>query len=233
MLELRDVYSHYGPVAAVRGVSLTVREGESVCVIGSNGAGKSTLLMTICGVRPVTAGEIRFCGESIAGLPPHTIVRRGMSQVPEGRRIFPNLSVLENLEMGGYSRDPRETAEALERAFALFPVLRELRRQLGGSLSGGQQQMLAVARALMARPRLLLMDEPSLGLAPKIVETIYQVIHSITSQGTAVLLVEQNAALALASVQRGYVMDVGQVIAEGTAQGLQRDPRVRQAYLGV
>jgi branched-chain amino acid transport system ATP-binding protein len=232
MLALTGVHAHYGAIEALRGVELEVARGEIVALIGANGAGKSTLLMTICGNPRPSAGRILFDGADIAGLPTFEIVRRGIAQVPEGRRIFPRMTVLENLQMGAVAADATTVAAELERAFELFPVLAERRAQRGGTLSGGEQQMLAIARALMARPRLLLLDEPSLGLAPMIVKQIFQVIGAINRErGTTVLLVEQNAYHALRLAHRGYVMAQGRIVISGTGAQLLADPDVRAAYL--
>jgi branched-chain amino acid transport system ATP-binding protein len=232
MLALHGVHAHYGHIAALQGVDLEVARGEIVALIGANGAGKSTLLMTICGHPQPTSGHILLDGADIAGLPTFEIVRRGIAQVPEGRRIFSRMTVLENLQMGAVAGDPADFAAALERAFALFPVLAERRAQRGGTLSGGEQQMLAIARALMAKPRLLLLDEPSLGLAPLIVKQIFRVIGEINRDyGTTVLLVEQNAYHALRLAHRGYVMAQGRILMQGTGAALLADPQVRAAYL--
>ncbi len=233
MLKVEDLHARYGTIHALRGVNLEVKEGHIVCLIGANGAGKSSTLMAISGILRPDSGRIIFDGADLADAPAHAIVRRGISQVPEGRRIFPKLTVLENLEMGAYTRtDPGTFRQDLERIFSLFPILSERSLQQGGTLSGGEQQMLAIGRALMARPRLLLMDEPSLGLAPKFVETIFQVIHSINAQGTTVFLVEQNAHMALSIAAKGYVMDTGRIVLEGDAASLMDNPDVRKAYLG-
>ena len=232
MLSLSGVHAHYGHIEALRGVDLEVARGEIVALIGANGAGKSTLLMTICGQPRPSAGRILFDGADIAGLPTFEIVRRGIAQVPEGRRIFPRMSVLENLQMGAVAAGDAGFTDELERAFALFPVLAERRAQRGGTLSGGEQQMLAIARALMSRPRLLLLDEPSLGLAPLIVKQIFQVIGAINRErGTTVLLVEQNAYHALRLAHRGYVMATGRILMTGSGAELLADPQVRAAYL--
>ncbi len=233
MLRLEEVHAHYGAIHALRGVSLEVREGEIVSLIGANGAGKSSTLMAISGILRPSAGRITFEGEDLAHVPSHAIVERGISQVPEGRRIFSKLTVLENLEMGAYTRgDPARIREDLDRIFSLFPLLGERRSQLGGTLSGGEQQMLAIGRALMVHPRLLLLDEPSLGLAPKLVETIFEVIRQINALGTTIFLVEQNAHMALSLANRGYVMEVGRVVLEDSAASLMANQDVRKAYLG-
>jgi branched-chain amino acid transport system ATP-binding protein len=233
MLSLKEVHLHYGAIHALKGISLEVEQGQIVTLIGANGAGKSSTLMTISGILRLTSGRIIFDGEELTHLPPHTIVQRGISQVPEGRRIFPTLTVLENLEMGAYSRtDAGQIRHDLDRAFQLFPLLKDRRLQLGGTLSGGEQQMLAIGRALMARPRLLLLDEPSLGLAPKLVETIFEVIREINAQSTTILLVEQNAHMALRIAAKGYVMEVGQIVLADDAETLMANGEVRSAYLG-
>lgn len=233
LLRVTDIYTFYGSIAALKGISFEVKKGEIVTLIGANGAGKSTTLMTISGVEQPRKGTIEFEGRRIDGAPPHSIVRAGISQVPEGRRIFPRLSVMENLRMGAYLRDDRdEIRKDLEWVFSLFPVLQERIRQLGGTLSGGEQQMLAIARALMARPKLLLLDEPSLGLAPVLVETIFKTIDQINNEGTTVLLVEQNAHMALNLADRGYVLEVGTIVLSGRAQDLLENVEVRKAYLG-
>ncbi|HEY8475828.1 MAG TPA: ABC transporter ATP-binding protein [Chloroflexota bacterium] len=233
MLELEDVHTYYGSIHALKGVSLRVYPGEIVTLIGGNGAGKTTTLNTICGILRPRQGRIRFRGEEITGLPPHAIVRRGVAQTPEGRKIFSRLTVLENLCLGAFARDDRlATAQDLERVFTLFPRLAERRSQLGGTLSGGEQQMLAIGRALMARPDLLLLDEPSMGLAPLLVRQVFQVIQEIHRQGTTVLLVEQNAHMALRISRRGYVLQSGGVIAQATSEELRKNPIVRRAYLG-
>lgn len=232
MLELIEVHTHYGQIEALKGVSLQVRKGEIVTIIGANGAGKSTLLMTICGSPQASAGTIRFEGEDITYLPTYEIVRRGISQAPEGRRIFPRMTVLENLQMGAVPNGGRYFDEDVEHVFALFPRLRERQNQRAGTLSGGEQQMLCIGRALMARPKLLLLDEPSLGLAPMLVRTIFQSIVEINrSRGLTILLVEQNAYQALKIAHRGYVLATGQIVMEGTGTQLLADPEVRAAYL--
>jgi branched-chain amino acid transport system ATP-binding protein len=231
MLELKDVHTYYGQIEALRGVDIEVKRGEIVCLIGNNGAGKSTTLMTISGVLKPESGEIFFEGRSIKGMPPHRIVRTGISQVPEGRRIFPGLTVKENLEMGAYSSGGN-IASSFEMVYSLFPVLKERYRQKGGTLSGGEQQMLAIGRALMSGPKLLLLDEPSLGLAPIIVVKIFRTIREINSEGVTVLLVEQNARAALKLSHRGYVLENGRVALEGRGEELLNNERVREAYLG-
>lgn len=235
MLELRNIKTFYGNIQALKGISITVTEGEIVALIGANGAGKSTILMTISGIAPPQAGEILFEGKAIHELPPDKIVPLGISQVPEGRRIFPYLTVLENLDMGAFLRtDAHKIKEDTDYIFGLFPILAERRHQAGGTLSGGEQQMLAISRALMARPRLLLLDEPSLGLAPLIVKQIFEIIRKINKEHkTTILLVEQNANLALRVADRGYVMENGRIAMEDYAKNLLADDRVKRAYLGV
>ena len=235
LLELDDVHVSYGRVRALQGISLTVDEGEVVALIGANGAGKTTTLRTISGVRKVTRGRVRFAGADITHLAGHERVRLGMCQAPEGRGIFPGMSVVENLEMGAYIRGGRRAglADDFDRVYALFPRLAERRRQSGGTLSGGEQQMLAIGRALMAHPRLLLLDEPSMGLAPLFVAQIFDVITEVNKQGTTVLLVEQNAAQALSRAHRAYVMETGRVVKTGEGAVLLADESVREAYLGV
>jgi branched-chain amino acid transport system ATP-binding protein len=231
LLTLAGVHAFYGAIEALKGIDLTVEEGEIVALIGANGAGKSTLLMTICGRPQAAEGTIRFAGAEITRAPTYDIVRRGISQAPEGRRIFPRMTVLENLQVGATPTSGEHFAADLARVFALFPVLERRRSQRGGTLSGGEQQMLAIGRALMSRPRLLLLDEPSLGLAPLIVKQIFSVIREINAAGTTVLLVEQNAYHALRLAHRGYVMETGKVTATGTGAALLADPAVRRAYL--
>ncbi len=233
MLRLENVHTSYGHIHALKGISLEVQEREIVCLIGANGAGKTTTLMTISGILRPQRGRILFKGEEIQATPPDAIVARGICQVPEGRRIFPRLTVRENLEMGAFlRRDADGVREDLRRVFALFPVLEERQRQLGGTLSGGEQQMLAIARALMARPTLLLLDEPSLGLAPLVVQQIFRIIREINAQGTTVFLVEQNAHMALSIASRGYVMETGQIVLVDEARTLLANEMVRKAYLG-
>jgi branched-chain amino acid transport system ATP-binding protein len=234
LLELRDVQVHYGQVEALKGVSLWVDEGEIVTLIGGNGAGKTTTLKTISGLRPLSRGSIIFDGDDLAGVPAHRLVSMGISQAPEGRGIFPGMTVMENLEMGAYNRAGGKAAFArnLERVLELFPRLAERRRQAGGTLSGGEQQMLAIGRALMAEPRVLLLDEPSMGLAPKLVAQIFTIIEEISRQGTTILLVEQNAAQALRRADRAYVLETGRVIKSARAADLLDDDSVKAAYLG-
>jgi len=232
LLELSDVHVHYGQVQALRGVSLQVDEGEIVSLIGANGAGKTTTLKTISGVRALTSGQITFDGEDITGMAPHKLVERGICQAPEGRGIFPGMSVMENLDMGTYARRGKYEPAELERIFELFPRLLERRDQAGGTLSGGEQQMLAIGRALMAKPKVLLLDEPSMGLAPKLVAQIFDIITEINRQGTTILLVEQNASQALKRADRAYVLEVGEVLLSGVASDLHDDPKVKAAYLG-
>jgi len=232
MLVLNDISVSYGMIAALKGVSLRVDQGEIVALIGANGAGKSTTLMAISGITPLKGGSVSYEGAAISGLAPHAVVEKGVSQVPEGRRIFPRMTVRENLEMGAFLRDPAHLEEDIRRAYGLFPVLQERSRQLGGTLSGGEQQMLAIGRALMSRPRLLLLDEPSLGLAPIIVSRIFKIIEEINRQGTTILLVEQNAKAALRLANRGYVMETGRIVMEGSAAELENDPGIKKAYLG-
>ncbi len=232
MLELREVTVSYGPIEALKGISLAVERGEIVALIGANGAGKSTTLMSISGVLAPSSGTVLYDGTELSGRPAHEIVRMGVSQVPEGRRIFSLMTVRENLEMGAFSRDKQGLAGDLERVFAMFPVLSERSRQPGGTLSGGEQQMLAIGRALMARPKLLLLDEPSLGLAPIIVSKIFKIIREINQQGTTILLVEQNAKAALRLAHRAYVMETGKIVMQGPASELEQNPGIKKAYLG-
>jgi branched-chain amino acid transport system ATP-binding protein len=234
MLELRNVHSYYGSIHALKGISFTVNDGEVVALIGANGAGKSTTLRTIQGLIRPREGTIVLDGEALEKLPTHEIVKRGVSQSPEGRMIFPQMTVMENLEMGAYSRNDKEGIQKdLDRALELFPRLKERLKQRGGTLSGGEQQMLAMARALMARPRVLLLDEPSMGLAPILVEQIFDIVREINQQGTTVLLVEQNATMALQVANRGYVLEVGQIALSGTAEELRNNQQVQDTYLGV
>ncbi len=232
MLELRHVTVSYGVIDALKGISLNVKRGEIVALIGANGAGKSTSLMSISGVIPLRFGGIFFLGEDISGRPAHERVRMGISQVPEGRRIFPRMTVRENLEMGAFCRNHREFTQQLALVHDLFPTLAERNKQLGGTLSGGEQQMLAIGRALMSKPRLLLLDEPSLGLAPIIVSRIFKIIREIKDEGMTVLLVEQNAKAALRLADRAYVMETGTIVMHGEASVLEKDPGIKKAYLG-
>jgi len=231
LLELEDVHVKYGSVEALKGVSLTVDQGEIVTLIGANGAGKTTTLRTISGLRRPHIGCVRFRGERLDRVAAHDIVSRGIGHVPEGRKVFPRMSVVENLQMGAYQRKGSLTGD-MDRVFTLFPVLAERRTQQGGTLSGGEQQMLAIGRALMGRPELLLLDEPSMGLAPLFVQKIFAIVKEINEQGTTVLLIEQNAAQALKLASRGYVLETGQVVMSDAASTLLHDERVRAAYLG-
>ncbi len=232
MLQVADVHTLYGNIEALRGVDVDVREGEIVTLIGANGAGKTTLLMTICGNPQAARGRVVFEGQDITRRPTYEIVRLGIAQSPEGRRVFPRMTVLENLQMGASIVAPEHLEEDLERVYTLFPILRERQAQRGGTLSGGEQQMLAIARALMSRPRLLLLDEPSLGLAPMVVKQIFEVIRDIKeTQGVTVLLVEQNAYHALRLADRGYVLANGRILLQGTGQELLANEEVRKAYL--
>jgi branched-chain amino acid transport system ATP-binding protein len=234
LLEIDDVSLLYGRIQALHGISLTVDEGEIVALIGANGAGKSTTMRAISGIRPVASGRIRFNGEDITKLRADLRVKRGLCQAPEGRGIFPGMTVLENLDMGAYTRRDRAgIAQDLKRVLELFPRLAERRKQPGGTLSGGEQQMLAVGRALMSRPKLLLLDEPSMGLAPMLIQQIFNIITEINEQGTTILLVEQNAQQALARAHRAYVLETGQIVKSGTGAELLHDPSVKEAYLGV
>ena len=233
LLQVNDIHTYYGAIQALHGVSLYVDEGEIVSLIGANGAGKSTMLNTICGILRPRKGSILLEGEPIQELPPHEIVMRGVSQSPEGRRVFGRLNVTENLEMGAFARsDKAAIRRDMERVFELFPRLKERARQVAGTLSGGEQQMLAIGRSLMANPRLLLLDEPSMGLAPILVEAIFDTVSEINSQGTTILLVEQNALMALSIAQRGYVLETGEIVLHDSAAALQENEMVRKAYLG-
>jgi branched-chain amino acid transport system ATP-binding protein len=233
LLEIQDMHSYYGHIHALRGISLTVEEGEVVTLIGSNGAGKTTTLRSIHGILPPREGKIIFAGEEIQGVAAHELIGKGIAQSPEGRRIFSRMTVLENLEMGAYHRnDGSEIREDMDRVFDLFPRLKERTRQEAGTMSGGEQQMLAIGRALMSRPKLLLLDEPSMGLAPVLVERIFGIIREINKQGTTILLVEQNANVALEIATRGYVLETGAIVNSASAAELREDPSVREAYLG-
>lgn len=232
MLQIRGLHVYYGAIHALKGLDIDVQEGEIVSIIGSNGAGKSTLLRTISGLLRPREGEILFLGENIANAPPHTVVRKGIVHSPEGRRIFTNMSVAENLVLGAFCRKDGEISQDMDGVMKLFPRLRERIRQNAGTLSGGEQQMLAIGRALMARPRLLLLDEPSLGLAPNLVTEIFSIIQRINSEGTTVLLVEQNAHRALELAARAYVLETGSIVLSDTGKALLTNPAVREAYLG-
>jgi branched-chain amino acid transport system ATP-binding protein len=233
LLELEDVHTFYGTIEALKGISIAVREGEIVTLIGANGAGKSTTLRTINGLNKPRTGKIRFAGKDIAGMPAHDVVKLGISQSPEGRRLFGRMTVRENLELGAFQRnDKGEVRADMENVFTLFPRLAERQGQKAGTLSGGEQQMVAMGRAMMARPRLLLLDEPSMGLAPIFVERIFDIIREINKQGTTVLLVEQNALMALGVAQRGYVLETGRVALHDEASSLITNEKVRKAYLG-
>ena len=233
LLELDNVKTYYGNIRALKGISIEVAEGEIVCLIGGNGAGKSTTLMTISGVLTPEEGDVIYQGQSIVSLRPDNIVQMGICQVPEGRMIFPMLTVMENLDLGAYLRKDKDGIKKdFDRVFGLFPVLRERLKQAGGTLSGGEQQMLAIGRALMARPKLLLLDEPSLGLAPILVDTIFEIIRQINNQGTTILLVEQNAQLALQFSHRGYVIETGEIALADTSAELLNNDQVKKAYLG-
>ncbi|MEA2673849.1 MAG: branched-chain amino acid transport system ATP-binding protein [Chloroflexota bacterium] len=232
MLELKDVHTYYGQIHALQGVTMTVNQGEVVTLIGANGAGKTTTLKTISGLLHARSGSVRFEGDDITKMPAHKLVERGIGHAPEGRRIFSRLTVLENLQMGAFSRPRADIQPDIERVFNLFPRLRERTGQLGGTLSGGEQQMLAISRALMSEPRMLLLDEPSLGLAPILVAQVFETIKEINSQGTTVLLVEQNALQALSIAHRGYVLQTGEVVLSGKADDLRQNEIVRKAYLG-
>jgi branched-chain amino acid transport system ATP-binding protein len=233
LLEVENIHSYYGNIQALRGVSLTVEEGEIVTLIGSNGAGKTTTLRSIHGMLHPRKGRILFEGEEIQGRPAHDMIGRGIAQSPEGRKIFSRMTVLENLEMGAYHRnDNAAIRQDMDRVFELFPRLKERVKQEAGTMSGGEQQMLAIGRALMSRPKLVLLDEPSMGLAPVLVERIFQVIREINEQGTTILLVEQNANVALEIASRGYVLETGAVVNAAPSEKLRQDPKVREAYLG-
>jgi branched-chain amino acid transport system ATP-binding protein len=235
MLELRNLKTFYGNIQALKGVSIEISEGEIITLIGANGAGKTTTLMSVCGIVPPRSGEILFMGQPIHKLTPNLIVSLGISQVPEGRRIFPYLTVRENLDMGAFLRTDKDgIKQDMEHIFELFPILAERRHQAGGTLSGGEQQMLAISRALMARPRLLLMDEPSLGLAPLVVKQIFEIIRKVNAENnTTIFLVEQNANLALKVAHRGYVMETGRITLADSAEKLLADEKVKKAYLGL
>lgn len=233
LLQVENLHVYYGAIHALQGISFHIDKGEIVTLIGANGAGKSTTLKTICGLLRPREGSVRFRDQELTRIPAHKIVPLGISQVPEGRKIFAPLTVRENLEMGAFTRsDPKEIAETMERVFLSFPRLKERLNQLGGTLSGGEQQMLAMGRGLMSRPELLLLDEPSMGLSPILVEEIFRIIQEINRQGTSILLVEQNAHMALSVAHRGYVLETGRIVLEGTAAELRENAQVRAAYLG-
>ncbi len=234
MLEINDIHTYYGNIHALKGISLTVEEGEIVTLIGSNGAGKTTTLRTISGLLTPREGSISYLGENITGVPAHELVYKKMAMVPEGRGVFAKLTVQENLMMGSYSRNDKEgIARDLERVFALFPRLKERRKQVAGTLSGGEQQMLATGRAMMAAPRLLMLDEPSMGLAPVLVDAVFDAIVEINKEGTTILLVEQNALMALSIADRGYVLQTGQIVLQDNAEALKNNETVQKAYLGM
>jgi branched-chain amino acid transport system ATP-binding protein len=233
LLELRKLAVAYGGIQAVKGIDLHVAEGELVCLIGANGAGKTTTLKGICSLLPVRSGTVHYAGSDVTGRPAFELVRQGLAMVPEGRGVFGALTIEENLQMGAYTRNDRAEVRAdTERVFDLFPRLRERRRQTAGTLSGGEQQMLAIARALMSRPRLLLLDEPSMGLAPLMVQKVFETILAVSKEGVTILLIEQNAKLALEVSNRGYVMESGEITLTGGADSMLHDPKVRAAYLG-
>jgi len=233
MLKISGLQVNYGGIQAVKGIDLEVRQGELVTLIGANGAGKSTTMKAITGLKAFSAGNIEFLGESVKGVPTHELLKRGLAMVPEGRGIFARMTILENLQMGAYLRRDRDGIKAdIERMFGFFPRLKERATQLAGTLSGGEQQMLAMARAVLSRPKLLLLDEPSMGLSPIMVEKIFEVVREISTEGITVLLVEQNARLALQAANRGYVMDSGLITMQGDAKVMLDDPKVRAAYLG-
>jgi branched-chain amino acid transport system ATP-binding protein len=234
MLEVNDIHTYYGNIHALKGISLTVEQGEIVTLIGSNGAGKTTTLRSICGIQKPRQGNILLEGKDLSPYKPHEVVSKGVAMVPEGRGIFARLTVAENLDLGAYTRSDRAAVQKdLERVYGIFPRLKERERQVAGTLSGGEQQMLATGRALMTRPRLLLMDEPSMGLAPVLVEAIFNVIKAINQEGTTILLVEQNALMALSIAHRGYVIQTGQIVLQDTAANLKNNEMVQKAYLGV
>jgi branched-chain amino acid transport system ATP-binding protein len=233
LLEVSDIHTHYGAIEALKGVSLAVEPGEVVTLIGSNGAGKSTTLRSISGLTPASSGSVVFDGEDISGVPAHEVVGRGVALAPEGRHCFPRMTVRENLELGAYLRRTGPQGEDFDRVFELFPRLKEREKQKAGTMSGGEQQMLAIGRALMARPKLLMLDEPSMGIAPILVQRIYETIGEINRSGVAILLVEQNANYALEAARRGYVLETGRVVLTGDSAKLRDDPEVQRAYLGT
>ncbi len=234
LLEVKDVHAYYGKIQALEGISLTVEAGETVSLIGGNGAGKTTTLRAISGLMPLRSGSITFEGKDLSGYKAHQLVSKGIAMVPEGRGVFARLTVEDNLDMGAYHRNDKDSIAAdMERMYGLFPRLKERRTQLAGTMSGGEQQMLATARAMMSRPRLLLMDEPSMGLAPVLVELIFSTITEINQEGVTILLVEQNAHMALQVADRGYVLQTGEIVLSDSAKALQHDPMVQKAYLGI
>jgi branched-chain amino acid transport system ATP-binding protein len=233
ILEVDDIHTFYGSIEALKGISLEVFEGEVVTLIGSNGAGKSTTLRSISGLNPPKIGSIKFRGKEISGLPGHQVAELGIAQSPEGRRVFPRMTVLENLEMGAFIRNDQQVRGDIDRVYDLFPRLKEREKQKAGTMSGGEQQMLAIGRALMANPKLLLLDEPSLGLAPVIVDRIYEVVRELNKRGVTILLVEQNANYALDVSNRGYVLETGKVVLSNDSASLRTDPEVQKAYLGT
>lgn len=233
LLEVKNIKVYYGNINAIKDISFEVNEGEIVTLIGANGAGKSSILNTVAGLIKPKSGEIIFDGQGIIGIPAHKIVSKGMALCPEGRRIFQQLSVKENLEMGSYTRPVNEVSESIEKVYELFPRLKERYKQIAGTLSGGEQQMLAMGRALMSKPRLMMLDEPSMGLAPILVEQIFDIIKNLHKSGTTILLVEQNAQMALSIADRGYVMETGRIVTAGTGKGLLLDDAVKKAYLGA
>ena len=233
LLEVKNIKVYYGNINAIKDISFEVNEGEIVTLIGANGAGKSSILNTVAGLIKPKSGEIIFDGQGIIGIPAHKIVSKGMALCPEGRRIFQQLSVKENLEMGSYTRPVNEVSDSIEKVYELFPRLKERYKQIAGTLSGGEQQMLAMGRALMSKPRLMMLDEPSMGLAPILVEQIFDIIKNLHKSGTTILLVEQNAQMALSVADRGYVMETGRIVTGGTGKELLRDDAVKKAYLGA
>lgn len=233
LLEVKNIKVYYGNINAIKDISFEVNEGEIVTLIGANGAGKSSILNTVAGLIKPKSGEIIFDGQGIIGIPAHKIVSKGMALCPEGRRIFQQLSVKENLEMGSYTRPANEVSDSIEKVYELFPRLKERYKQIAGTLSGGEQQMLAMGRALMSKPRLMMLDEPSMGLAPILVEQIFDIIKNLHKSGTTILLVEQNAQMALSIADRGYVMETGRIVTGGTGKELLRDDAVKKAYLGA
>jgi branched-chain amino acid transport system ATP-binding protein len=232
LLEVNEIHTYYGNIHALRGISIEVEAGEIVTLIGSNGAGKSSTLNTVCGITPARTGQVTLGGEDITHTPPHDIVKLGVTQAPEGRKIFGRLTVRENLVVGAYSRPAAEITDSLEQVFVVFPRLKERQHQPGGTLSGGEQQMLAIGRAMMAKPQILLLDEPSMGLAPILVQEIFAIIKRLNSTGTTILLVEQNAQIALSICSRGYVLQTGEIVLSGTGKQLLANEMVRKAYLG-